>query len=55
MPADAKGKYNVDDPVSIMLYAIRKEINPESKLTREEMMGIDPSQFEMSISRKKTP
>lgn len=55
LPAAANGKYNIDDPVSIMLYAIRKEINPKSTLTREEMACIDPSQFEMRISRGKKP
>lgn len=53
LPADAKGKYNINDPVSIILYAIRKEINPKSNICREEMACIDPSQFEMKISREK--
>ena len=53
IPAGAEGKYNINDPVSIILYAIRKEINPKSNITREEMAGIDPSQFEMRIDRHK--
>lgn len=53
LPAEAKGKYNTNDPVSIILYAIRKEINPKSNITREEMACIDPSQYEMRIDRHK--
>lgn len=55
LPSEAKGKYNINDPVSIILYAIRKEINPKSNITREEMACIDPSQYEMRISRQTKP
>jgi len=46
-------EYNIKDPISIILYSLRKDIEPSSRIKREEMAGIDPAQFEFKIMRKK--
>jgi hypothetical protein len=37
--------YKISDPVSRMLYAMRKEVNPSTNIEPEEHAGIDPFQW----------
>lgn len=43
-------QYNTDDPMSKIVYAIRKEINPKTTLKIDDMIGVDPSQWTMELS-----
>ncbi|MEI7563628.1 MAG: hypothetical protein WCJ39_08605 [bacterium] len=43
-------KYDVEDGVSKILYAIRKEVNPGTKIKNNEMAGIDPAQWRMDLT-----